>query len=219
MESSKNSQFRPAPHEPTDLDRVQEKLHELGHDPTRHTLAVLPAFDRPLGPVSMRQKRVFAYGLARIAMEIRNEAGKPTSPLPENLLPPSTTVAHACGTCRGYCCHSGGDHAHLSRQTLARVLANSDGLSIDDVVRAYLELVPEQHYKGSCVYHTDSGCRLPRNLRSDTCNHFHCSGVYPLATMASDKPSPPTVVAAMKGEKIVRLVVIQDNNAKILFGK
>lgn len=218
MESSKTSQLRPVPNAPTDLERVQEKLRDLGHDPTKHTLAVLPAFDRPLGNVSKQQRRAFADRIGQIATEYCKQTGDAT-PLPENLLPPSTTVAHACGTCRGYCCHSGGDHAHLSRQTFARVLANSDGLSIEDVVRAYLELVPEQHYKGSCVYHTDSGCRLPRNLRSDTCNHFHCSGVQPLATMTSDKPSPPTVVAAMKGEKIVRLVVIQDDDAKILFGK
>lgn len=219
MEAHQKTPQLPRYENRNDREHIEQTLRELGHDPTGQSIAVLPAFDRPLEKVRDQKKRTLAQRLERFATELRNDPREPTSLAPENLASPSPVVIHACAACQGYCCNSGGEHAHLTQQTLARVLANNNDLSLEDIVRVYLEKLPAQHYKGSCLYHTDKGCHLPRHLRSDTCNHFHCTGVYPLSILEAGATQRPVIVAATKREKVVRLVVIQDNDAKRLFGK
>ena len=46
---------------------------------------------------------------------------------------------------------------------------------------------------GSCVYHTDIGCSLPRNMRADTCNEFLCDTLIELDRLLNKTPVPKGV--------------------------
>jgi len=45
------------------------------------------------------------------------------------------------------------------------------------VLRLYSERVPPTGFAGSCVFHGPQGCTLERELRSDVCNSYFCSGL------------------------------------------
>jgi len=57
------------------------------------------------------------------------------------------------------------------RQHLQRTIKQALALA------SYLDWVPEESMQGSCIYHTDKGCALPRPLRSDICNAYFCDAV------------------------------------------
>lgn len=204
-----------------DIDRVEEKLQEMGGNPADHDIAILPAFDRPLEPMSEHRKNALADKLAEIAAEVRlgpdqesttsfEVAGRPTD---------TAFIAQACATCRGDCCQNGGEHAYIKRQTLSRVSRAAPEKSLEDIVRAYLDCVPETSYAGSCIYHGEKGCNLPGEMRSDTCNDFFCTGVRSLSTIICGEESRPVLAAALSGERIVRLVVINGKEMKYLLGE
>lgn len=204
-----------------DLDRVENKLQELGHDPAAHDIAILPAFDRPLQTTSAVRKNALADRLSEIAAEARLEpVDEATTSYTLYAPPPEMAyVAQACATCRGHCCRHGGDNAYLSRQTLLRVLESSPKKNIEDLLREYLDLVPEQSYEDSCIYHAEGGCRLPASMRSDTCNDFFCSGTRSISSIMRGEEGSPVLAAALTGEKIVRLAVINGKEINIMFGK
>lgn len=201
-----------------DLDRVEQKLQEMGLEPADHDIAILPAFDRSLEKMSERRKSALADKLTEIAADLRLRPIEETTTSFSVASKPTDTayIAQACTLCRGDCCQNGGEHAYLRRQTLARVLAASPGMSLEDVVRTYLDRVPEESYEGSCIYHGVKGCNLPGEMRSDTCNDFYCSGTRSLSTIICGEESHPVLAAALKGEKIVRLAVINGQEIKYL---
>lgn len=204
-----------------ELDRVEEKLTEMGLDPADHDIAVFPAFDRPLVKMNEKRKSALANRLAEIAAEIRlgpvaetttsvDVAGRPTD---------MAFVAQACATCRGDCCQNGAERAYLTRRTLSRFQNTSPEMTLEDVLRAYLDRVPEQSYEESCIYHTQGGCNLPGEMRSDTCNDFFCTGTRSLSTIVRGAKSHSVLAAALNGEKVVRLAVINGQDMKYLFGE
>ncbi len=80
----------------------------------------------------------------------------------------------ACTSCRGFCCHRGGDEAYLTVATVARWMDAHPELGRDAVVDAYARRAGGSTYEESCVFHRGTGCALPREMRSDTCNDFFC---------------------------------------------
>lgn len=80
-----------------------------------------------------------------------------------------------CSECKGRCCLNGGDTAYLEVETIKRYITESPDLSLEDVLQSYSEVIAEKTHSSSCINHTESGCRLPKNMRSDMCNHFYCS--------------------------------------------
>lgn len=206
-----------------ELTRVEEKLEELGLDPAKYEVAVLPANTRPLEKMSEQRKNALADRLAEIAAEIRLGPSEETTASYELGSRPTdmSFIGQACATCRGDCCQNGGDRAYLTRQTLKRVMDASPGISLEEVIRAYLDHVPEESYAGSCIYHTEKGCTLPGEKRSDTCNDFFCTGTRSLASViaAAETSSLEVVAAALSGQKIVRLAVINGREMKFLFGE
>ncbi|MEQ9570248.1 MAG: hypothetical protein RLN75_08680, partial [Longimicrobiales bacterium] len=90
--------------------------------------------------------------------------------------PPEETdaVARACATCRGWCCRRGGSHAFLDVRSVDRVWRGRPGASPTALEALYVEHLGDTHLDGGCVFQGESGCRLPRSLRSDTCNSWLC---------------------------------------------
>lgn len=82
-----------------------------------------------------------------------------------------------CAMCRGACCSSGGDHAYLSPLILRRMLDANPELGGEDIVARYLSCVATEAVEGSCINQTASGCSLPRDMRSDTCNAYFCDPI------------------------------------------
>jgi hypothetical protein len=98
------------------------------------------------------------------------------------------SLERLCAACRGHCCRTGGEHAYLSPRTFKRVLEARPGLGGDALIELYLDHVPARSYARSCIFHTASGCALPRELRSETCNRFFCSGIDAMKQRASAHP-------------------------------
>ncbi len=79
-----------------------------------------------------------------------------------------------CGLCKGGCCTSGKEHAYLSALSLRRVMDDNPHLSDREILNRYIAHISPDTIEGSCINQTASGCALPRELRSETCNSFYC---------------------------------------------
>jgi len=167
-----------------------------GRDLESVDLVVLPAYSGKT--VARRQGRV---RLLRdyLREQLDDVAGLP--PLEETASPEADLAASApplrsesvCAKCRGQCCRKGGDHGYISPGTLQRVLAADPALGGGALIDAYVSHVPTRSYAGSCIYHSASGCALPRALRSETCTSFLCDGLKAVSESAARHPERAVV--------------------------
>lgn len=82
-----------------------------------------------------------------------------------------------CEICRGGCCMKGGDSAYVSAVMLRRQLDADPELTPESLLSAYIGSIPEAAIDGGCINQGEAGCGLPRDMRSDVCNHFLCEPV------------------------------------------
>jgi len=110
----------------------------------------------------------------------------------------------ACATCRGHCCGAGAhQHAFLDVGTLRRFRASAAEVDWPDVSAMYLRHLPEFSYKGSCAFHGEMGCTLPRAMRSSVCNEYHCAGHIELqAKIAARGERTLLVIAVVESEPV-----------------
>ena len=166
--------------------------------------ADLPACDRPLTPLPPARRAALEAKLRElVATALPAPAGAEASE-------PSTDVTgeafegivrSGCELCRGSCCTNGGEHAYLSDKTLQRYAGAHPGISPEQVVAGYLAHVEPVTTEGSCVYHASAGCSLPRELRSDTCNHFLCTGMRNLvSSLRRERPATVLALCISKGK-------------------
>ena len=66
------------------------------------------------------------------------------------------------------------------------------------VLMLYIRRLPSAGYQGSCVFHGEQGCTLPRSLRSDVCNAYFCAGLDAFIT-GQDFTTPAVVLAGEGG--------------------
>ncbi len=104
---------------------------------------------------------------------------------------------NVCIQCQGACCIAGADKGFVEIQLLRRVMTEQPGLRPRDLYQLYMQHLPNKSVKGSCIFHTQTGCNLPRKLRSDVCNGYLCE---PVETMqkksyADQKLRPALVVS------------------------
>jgi len=89
--------------------------------------------------------------------------------------PPDPLLGQVCAACRGACCHAGGTHAFLDTARMRGIVERMGDAS---TVRAeYIRRLPERTVQGSCVFHSESGCSLSRELRGEPCNRYECRGL------------------------------------------
>src|SRR5437762_323177 len=149
--------------------RSEGELREsLGETIPLNTLrALLPANADPLVPQHPTRRALFAQHLAEIAEgAVLDHAQLQSAPF-EADPPPSgreTLSAGACAACRGSCCRSGGDHAYLTEETIVRSLQAHPDQTIAQIIDSYLERLPAESVLNSCIYHSGTGCGLPRDL-------------------------------------------------------
>ena len=158
--------------------------------PVDHVLFVVPRYDRQFVPLPARRIRKFRKHLRRAAVAAaRGEAESvppPEGPAVraaaedgEAALPTAEAklLGQACAACRGFCCKHGREHAFLGGIHLARYLAAHPGASPEQAVGAYLAHLPDESFEDACVYQGRDGCTLPRELRAELCNAYHCAGL------------------------------------------
>jgi len=100
----------------------------------------------------------------------------------------------ACSLCRGGCCRIGEEHAFLKKETILRYVSRHPDQKPEQVMSAYLTYLPEKTFKESCVYHTETGCSLPRNMRSHVCNDGLCCSLRKLRRLFSREVVPKGVL-------------------------
>ncbi len=165
-------------------ERALRRLHEHGVDPETESWSLTPANPAVTVPLLPELRRDFLRHLDRTVEESLADGvwqrspreGRRERPLacpapgPEE----SRALAVGCAACRGWCCRQGGTHAFLDRHTIERVRRDRPDFSPEDVTRHYASYLGTEHMEGGCVFQSETGCRLPREMRSDACNRHLC---------------------------------------------
>jgi hypothetical protein len=150
---------------------------------------VLPSGPRQSVKLSrLRRKRYREHLRQTIAKALEANEALPALPRVEPM--PSKLPGHLCAACGGGCCTLGGDHAYLSRATLQRFMAAHPEMSVAEVVEAYMARLARRTQYQSCINHTEHGCSLSREMRSDICNNYICE---PLAALEQTQRSAQPV--------------------------
>jgi len=82
-----------------------------------------------------------------------------------------------CTMCKGGCCVSGKEHAYLSVFTMRNFMDHHPEANREEVLERYISRIQKVTIKNSCINHTETGCALPRSLRSAICNGYYCDPV------------------------------------------
>jgi len=173
-----------------------------------HGAESLPRLALPSGPgrqapLPERRRRRYRDHLNRIIAQ-----AMATDPLPlatpwlnappgEDKDPGVGMRGHMCALCGGGCCTSGGEEAYLTAATIRRVMAAQPTWRPRDVLAAYLDRLAPRTQAASCVNHTATGCSLPRELRSETCNRYVCPTVARLREQQLNAPADAPVLAVV----------------------
>jgi len=180
---------------------------------------ILPANADPLAPQDPARRAEFARHLAEIAEGMLLDR-TPLPTIPQGIEAPANDrdrlSVGACTACRGSCCRAGGDHAYLTEETLARVLHDHPDRTLAQVLETYLQLLPAETVRDSCVYHSATGCGLPRELRSETCNQYLCGKLRNLQAGLPENKPPPLLAVMFDDGKWARTALIDQNGVKIL---
>ena len=150
-----------------------------------------------------------------LAVHARGEVSPTSEATPvASAEPTAAAIATACAGCRGWCCRKGGEHtAHLTVDTLLRAIrrwpSEVGAPSADDLSDQYVAHSEATHAEGSCLFHGERGCRLPRSLRSEVCNTYLCRELFDVVAgwgPAGPGPEGHTFVAVSRKDKRPRVV-------------
>lgn len=170
-------------------------------------------FDTTLATTTDAERQDFAQALLQIARQPAAQAVSPGDAGAEvdddGAGPLAELGGQLCGHCGGRCCTAGrDDHAFLHEGALHRWLADHPGATPEQAVAHYLAALPPAHVQGSCLYHAQQGCALPRQRRSDTCNRFRCVPFKTLADALQQQPPQGVAVLRSRGGRMESLALI-----------
>ena len=176
-----------------------------------------PFFDTSLVTERPTQREDFLAHLDAIIAEAfegdpapPSDAGRLTGEADE---PPALVAA--CAVCRGRCCRLGAaSHAFLSVDEIARARRDHPNDDAAAIRRRYLDYLPEKSEAGSCLYHGSRGCTLPRTMRADICNDFHCTEQRTIMRELAERPRRAVAVVSRDGALPLAVGVIDLDAAK-----
>jgi hypothetical protein len=156
-----------------------------------YRLSVVPRNDDRMSRLPSRRRHAFEQHLRRnlASARERRDAGEAPPPPSREIAAPGDAswlpqqraelalLGAGCAACRGSCCRTGREHAYNTSDTMLRYVSAFPDQSDDEIVARYLGFMEDRTFTHGCVYQRDTGCTLPRELRSDTCNGFYCSGL------------------------------------------
>lgn len=94
-----------------------------------------------------------------------------------------------CAFCAGKCCFLGVKNAFIDQETIRRYRSYQPKASPVQIIHAYLSYIPDRSYENSCIYHTQTGCCLPRNMRADICVSWRCVTLNRLRECFTEAPT------------------------------
>lgn len=173
-------------------------------EPETYWPTVAPSYRGRISALPEERRQAFREVVARLAKEA---AGASVASVGQR---PGRTVSRAvgavsrqaCGLCRGVCCGTAGIRAYLRVETIRKFMKLLPDQSQEEVVEAYLGFVRAETYEGSCVYHAEGGCSLPREMRSDTCNGFYCTGLTEFQDAMEGREQVRAFLAQPEGETL-----------------
>jgi hypothetical protein len=163
--------------------------------PPRLLVARLPANEQTTTPLPAERRETFRVNIAAALDRALQDPDRPVPEHPDSPARFASLVGSACAACRGSCCRHGGEHAFLYPDHFRRYLRNQPDADPQQLLAEYLSRLPSESYHDSCVYHTTTGCALPRALRSNLCNTFLCGGLEDLLEAQQKEPAPLPVLA------------------------
>jgi hypothetical protein len=191
-------------------DRIARRLRR---DEVREVHpAIVPANLRKIVKLPERRKREFREHMKKIiaqALDCRTNRADPlqgetaadSSPPPPEL---ASLFGRGCATCRGRCCNGGGIHAYLSAETMLGYMNRHPQQSPEEVLKTYASYLPEKSYRDSCIFHTDGGCALPREMRGKISGDFYCEELRQIRDQYYENGEKTYQFYAFEENKIIR---------------
>jgi hypothetical protein len=169
---------------------------------SRFPLVVLPAASQVLEEPSLDRRHRYREHVVGIIAAAFADGGDVTAPTHDESSPadPVPLAERFCALCRGGCCSMGGESAYLNVATIRRLMRLRPDLSPDRMSAEYLDRVRMKTVAGSCINHTPTGCGLPRELRSETCNAFYCKELRDWQARIASGETPLGAVVVQRGE-------------------
>lgn len=144
-----------------------------------YPLVVLPAASQQIEEPSPDRRQKYREYLADIIAKAVAGGDDDAAPPRAELVPADEgpLAVQFCGLCRGVCCSMGREHAYLDVATIRRLMRLRPDLAPEQISAEYIDRILERTVTGSCINHTEAGCGLPREMRSDTCNAYYCKAL------------------------------------------
>jgi hypothetical protein len=189
-----------------------------GKDLSVYPYAMIPKNIRIICDLPEQRRDVFREFLSTVIndafLELKNDKDNHTELVfpnegIENAFP---LEAQTCSVCRGVCCNTGEKNAYIKKETILRYMSGHPGQTPGHLLDEYMEHTGKKTFVNSCVYHTKTGCCLPRIMRSDTCNEFLCDTLIELDGLLNKTPMPKGVLLIKYAQKNWRNEIPGDEN-------
>lgn len=189
-----------------------------GNDLSVYPYAMIPKNTRRICELPEQRKEVFRKFLSTLInkafLEITDDKDNHTKMIvPNECIEDAYPLeAQACSVCRGVCCNTGEKTAYIKKETILRYLSGHPEQTQGHVLEAYMAHLGKKTFVNSCVYHTQTGCCLPRIMRSDTCNEFLCDTLIELDRLLNTPPMPKGVLLIEYAKENWRNKIPADDN-------
>lgn len=178
----------------------QQVKKKLNIDPERFSYVMISRNSRPIVSLSKKRKDLFGAFLSNLVAKTISDMHNPDSFNNKEssetfeTMAPLPVEAKACAACAGTCCTTGEENAYLKKETIARYLAQYPNHAQTRIVETYMTYLADTSYENACVYHKETGCRLPRRFRSDTCNEFKCDALISINKILNASPETKEII-------------------------
>jgi hypothetical protein len=85
-----------------------------------------------------------------------------------------------------------------------------------EVLANYLDRLANRSNQNSCIYHGPQGCFLPRDMRSDTCNRWFCTGANRLRNEIGNEVPAESVVATEADGEVRAAAMIVNGETRLI---
>lgn len=191
----------------------RQKLLEARPDMANYPWMVLPSGRKKSTNLPMRRRRKFRDFLNKLIGQLYSNRQEETK-FSENQPSPYIVKLQNqfCSACQGGCCANGSNNAYLSVETLLKFRRLNVLSRPRHVLEAYLDRLPNKSFADSCIYHTEKGCNLPREMRSEICNRFLCSPVTEFCVQHDEEMETAGVLLLLRRQDLWRQTDIELNN-------
>jgi hypothetical protein len=153
-----------------------------------YRVSVIPKNTGRVSALPRRRRALFEASLRAQLAEARGWLTR--GELPPTYRPPATeptptvqarrqmaVLGAGCAACRGYCCGRGKEHAFLRVDAMLHYLQRFPDKDDETIVADYLAYLSKRTLTDGCVFQNSDGCALPRDMRAEICNAYHCTGL------------------------------------------